>query len=117
MAVVITNASEERIASIIRVTRIGQLTKLAVFFRSMVRLLVTANVVSSSPILVTLRIEVIRSYETSVLTRATRHHIREEGSLRQNSVLPSATTPILSLHVGEYEEFSLLGYKNSVRTS
>jgi hypothetical protein len=41
------------------------------------RLLVTANVVSSSPILVTLMMAVLRSSETSGLTRATRHHIPE----------------------------------------
>jgi hypothetical protein len=39
------------------------------------RLLVTANVVTSSPILVTLMMEALRSYETSALTRATRRNI------------------------------------------
>jgi hypothetical protein len=38
---------------------------------SVLRLLVTANFVPSSPTTVTLTMEVIRSYETSVLTRAT----------------------------------------------
>jgi hypothetical protein len=54
-----TNISDECIATISRVTRIGELgpTLLgSVFFRSMLRLLVTANVVHSSPILVTLMI-------------------------------------------------------------
>jgi hypothetical protein len=48
----------------------------------MLRLLVTANVVLSSPILVTLMMKALLSPETSVLTRATRPHIPEEGSLQ-----------------------------------
>jgi hypothetical protein len=52
---------EERIASIIR-----------------------ANVVPSSPILVTLMMEAIRSFETSILTRATRRNIPEEGILHSH---------------------------------
>jgi hypothetical protein len=50
MALVIADVSEERIASIIRVARIGELgTTLAAIrkLRSMVGLLVTANVVPS----------------------------------------------------------------------
>jgi hypothetical protein len=42
-----------------------------VFLRSVRRLLVTANVVPSSPILLTLMMEALSSSETSVLTRAT----------------------------------------------
>jgi hypothetical protein len=55
VALVRTGVSEELSASFIRVTRIGELgTTLAVTSnRCMLRLLVTASVVPSSPILVT----------------------------------------------------------------
>jgi hypothetical protein len=51
----------------------------AVFLRSVLRLLVTANVVPSSQIPVTLIIEAIRSPETSILTRGTQSNITEDG--------------------------------------
>jgi hypothetical protein len=61
------NVSEEFSASFIRVTRIGELgTTLALICnrRKLCRLLVTANVVPSSPILVTLTNEALSSSET-----------------------------------------------------
>jgi hypothetical protein len=51
------------------------------FLRSVRRLLVTANVVPSSPILVTLMMEALRSPETSVLIGATRRNTPEDGIL------------------------------------
>jgi hypothetical protein len=76
VALVRTDASEEFSASVIRVTRIGELGRtLAVTSNrrmlrrntsSVRRLLVTANVLPSSPIIVTLMMEALSSSETSV---------------------------------------------------
>jgi hypothetical protein len=54
-----------------------------VFFHGMCWLLVTANV-PSSPILVTLMMEALRSSEMSVLAGATWRNIPEEGILRSH---------------------------------
>jgi hypothetical protein len=73
-----TDGLEECSASIITVTRIGEPgTTFVVTSTSM--LLVRANVVPSSPILVTLMMEALSSSETSVLTTAIRRNIPEVG--------------------------------------
>jgi hypothetical protein len=57
------------------------LCKNIVFLRNLCRFLVTANVVPSPPILVTLTMESIRSYKSSVLKRTTRCNIPEDFNL------------------------------------
>jgi hypothetical protein len=58
-----------------------------VFLRSVSRLLVTASVAPSSPIVATLRKEALSFSETSVLTRATRRNIRKYFILQPEKYL------------------------------
>jgi hypothetical protein len=89
MTLVRMEVSEERITSIIGLTRIGELGTSAItskwstlwrntIFHSVLQLLLTANV-PSLLILVTMMMEAICSSKTSVLTRATQHNIPEDG--------------------------------------
>jgi hypothetical protein len=86
VALVRTDVSEERGASIIRV----------LFLRSVRRLLVAANV-PSSLILVTLMMEAPGSSETSILTRATRRNIPDDAILLTWRKLPCSAMKVCNL--------------------
>jgi hypothetical protein len=95
LALVRTDVSKERRIFIIRVTRIGELA------RSVLRLLVNANVVPSSRILITLMMEALCSSETSLLTRATRRHIPDNDTVHNHlSEISDLTWIYFSLQVG-----------------
>jgi hypothetical protein len=70
-----------------------------VFLHSMYRFLVTAKVVLSSLILVTLMMEALLSSETSVLMRATWRNIPEDGVCHNISYLPSTTLYLFTFSI------------------
>jgi hypothetical protein len=109
VALLRTDVSEKLSASIIRVTRICEIETMLpltsnrrfVFHRSVRRLLVTANVVPTSPILFTMIMEVLRSTDTSVLTKTTRCNISDNAILhghRRENVKPYIYLQCLNLY-------------------
>jgi hypothetical protein len=77
-----TDVSEERIASIIIITRIDEIgTTYILFLRSILQLLLSVNVVPISLIIFNLMIEAIRSSQTSILTTVTRFNVPEDDIL------------------------------------
>jgi hypothetical protein len=97
-----TDVCEERIVSIIRVT---------VFLPSMLLLLVTVNVVPSSPILVALMMQAICSSEMPVFSRATHRHIPEDGIPQESIVFRETTRCSEVAFRGNISQYS--GLKNN----
>jgi hypothetical protein len=90
VALVRTDVLEESITRIselittLVVTNIRSMLRKKCYVRSVLRLLVTANIVTSLPILLTLMMEAIRTSETSFHTRVTWRNIPKDGILHGN---------------------------------
>jgi hypothetical protein len=93
-----TDVLEKRISSIIRATRLAELgtTSAMTSNRSTLSasVLVSAKIVPSSPVLVTLILEVIGSSETSVLTQDTHLNMRVDGVIYSHVVKTSVLSSV-----------------------
>jgi hypothetical protein len=83
LAPVRTDNSEERIAAVVKMTRIGELVTTLVVTSNR-STLVTVKVGLSTLILFTSKMKAVRSSETSNLKRAARRHNTEDGILHSH---------------------------------